>query len=147
MLYDTRWDEKLPTTYKTAEELKISEKEHTALQQVMQMLESGEIAERDLYQHLVHQTKPKVLHMGSTRCSTACGTAACIGGWVAILTDEENIDEYVWGQNWLNNPRAPLHNLYWQHTRGRTTTAQAAQAIKNFLTTGDPNWASVLERA
>lgn len=142
MLYDKKWDEKLPVNnFKSAAELGISEKVHAALQQVLQMLESGEIVEKERGpgKYVWKQNDPKVLWMATYKDNTACGTAACIGGWAAILMGI-NSRQHVWEQK---RARGPLHHLYWGHV-WPTTPQQAAQAVRNFLVTGNPNWDAVL---
>jgi len=134
----------------SAETLGISPYRHTILQQVADLLEREQLK----------------LDMG-TSCSLesaeeeveqveACGTHACIGGWMAILErnggklpryitreDEQTAYQVVLrevGDNGLH----PLHDLFYDTLNSGVTPAQGAQAIRNFLHTGNPDWDSVL---
>lgn len=145
MLYDKKWDEQLPVdNFMSAKELRVSAEEHIALQQVLKMLESGEIQDIDPIKPIRFQPVPKGLFMSSTGCQTACGTAACIGGWVATLMDVDPA-YYVWDYGSDGKYRhKPLRQLYFGNL-GITPSKQAAQALRNFLTKGNPDWKDVMK--
>lgn len=145
MLYDKKWDQQPAENCLSAEELQISTEEYTALKQVLQMLESGEIQTLDPNKRVDRQQVPKGLWMATSSTFTACGTAACIGGWVAALM-RVDMDSYVNRYHCYSvYGESPLNELYWGHVEGDTTTKQAAQAIRNFFVTGNPMWAAVLK--
>lgn len=85
-------------------------------------------------------------------CVTSeCGTVACIGGWVAILggyTIPERINHYVSHASVISALYYPLRNLpsgsLLRKRAWAATPAQAARAVRNFLTTGRPAWESVV---
>jgi len=134
MLYDKKWDKELPVdTFKSATELKITVEEHTALQQVLQMMENGEIKDYNPYNVLSEQ-RGKVLSMPLAYRKYKCGTVACIGGWAAILMGK-NPAGYV-GMSFSPS----LHNLYYGKLCD-VKVKEAITALRNFLTTGKPNWA------
>lgn len=136
--------EQLP--FKSATELGISTKEHGALIEVLDMLESGKLT------HVLPTddlSLPRGEYLFSMNCEGwECGTPACIGGWVARLlkaSPEEYVSKYRVRGSF--GPPHPLYELYWNDDAisGDTTVAQAAQGLRNFLQTGEPAWAAVLE--
>jgi hypothetical protein len=128
----------------TPEDLKIEERDHAALIQVLGMLERGELV-HERTRDKGHSFNPQVPNGFNMECSgtkTACGTVACIGGWVAYLTGRSN--EYV---NSLEELDCSLQELYWGNTNERTTPDQAASALRNYLTLGEPRWGEVMHRS
>lgn len=145
MLYDKKWEKQLPVdSFLSPEALQITQQEHAALQQVLRMLESGEISDLNPDKDVRYQFVRKGLWMATSSATTACGTTACIGGWVAAFM-KVGMDTYVFRYH-ENSIEAdsPLHELYWGNIEETTTTKQAAQAIRNFLTTSNPDWKTVL---
>lgn len=133
----------LAQNFMTPTALKISDAEFEALVKVLGMLERG-----DLIQHGAwvsnedgwgfRPTIPNGFNMSCSGERTHCGTVACIGGWVAILTGRGH--EFVNGMPGDH----PLYKLCWSNTDSTTTTEQAAIALRSYLTTGDPCWADAL---
>ena len=114
--------------YRSAEALGIEQWEHDGLVALIGPLSRGELT----------------LHMSPTVSN--CGTAACIGGWVALRSGIKYfpVTEYV-----LSALGRQLEALYYPwNTKGFGATApQAARAIVNFLTLGDPRWDDVMRGA
>lgn len=118
MLYDKKWDEKLPVdNFLSAEELKIPDQERQDLIQVLGMFERGEIPSR-LF-NMGHTGKPE------------CGIPGCILGWCYTF------NKYTFAGS------LELTGLFWPVWRG-ATPAQAGKAVRNFLTTGDHKWEEIL---
>ena len=130
----------------THEELDISCEEKCALVRVMEGLESG------LYVHSKDDSEgtpegKRAFNLGvSCDDSYVCGTVGCIGGWVGFELKKSTRDShgYVFA-----NEHSSLGPLYfptvletWEYEK--ITPAQAACAIRNFLSTGDPGWGEIL---
>lgn len=119
----------LMKTFRTARELYIAPWEQENLIEVLRMLETGEI--------------PSYLFNMGTR-GNGCGTPACIGGWVARL---QGLDERIYVESCYDSwRRHPLYRIFWDETSGSITRTQAATALRNFLTVGDPLWNDVIPR-
>ena len=129
----------LAQSFMTHTELGVTAEEHTALIAVLGMLERGE---------LVHSSRnhsiPDGFNMGT--CGYSCGTTACIGGWVAALVGKDQV-------NYVHSHfcGSPIRSLYWPNKDGipedkysGITPAQAAFALRSFLSTGKPNWAEAM---
>lgn len=134
----------LAQNFKTATDLGITEAEQEALIKVLGMLERDE---------LVHYRRPAFIcwsqvepdipngfNMETQGIRKPCGTVACIGGWVAFLIGQSQ-DDYV---NKAEDVDGGLHDLYWGHVDADTTPAQAALAVRNYLTDGDPRWNEIV---
>ena len=137
----------LAPNYKTATELGISEKLHGALILVKGMLERDEIVhatrDYDVDDYPLPEAAPEVwkFNMSDWRTKVTfaggpCGSVACIGGSCEWLLKERLSD--------ADEDRAM--ELFYPHEVGSSsnwseiTPAQAARAIGNFLTTGEPKW-------
>lgn len=129
----------LAQNFKSAAELGIAEAEHQALITVLGMLERGEL--KDIGQSDNCHRGDKLFTMDS--CGSGCGTAACIGGWVAALTGHIK-KQYEYVHNYQHV--GPLCDLYWneQAIDSNATVTQAAVALRSFLVTGDANWSEAL---
>lgn len=133
----------LAQNFKTPAELGIEELEFGALTKVLGMLERGELIHEPRMKGNIFD--PQVQNGFCMACSgiqTSCGTVACIGGWVAILMGNKgpSINEYV---N-LVEGSSSLRDLYWGRSRRNVTPAQAAIALRNYLTHGEPRWEEAL---
>lgn len=124
----------LAQNFMKATELEIAESELQALIKVLGLLERGELT----HTPCSDQIKGECFSMNMTHAKTDCGTAHCIGGWVATIT---NVDpsKYVY-----SNQFGKIGKLYfpWGQVEGwsQITTEQAASALRSFLTHGDPRW-------
>lgn len=121
MLYDKKWDEKLPVdndNFLSAKDLNIPEQERLDLIRVLGMFERGLIPTRLFDMRVVGAPQ--------------CGIPGCIIGW--IQTFEE------WGASYRGVDYKGLFSVEWADA----TPAQAGQAVRNFLTTGDHKWQEIL---
>lgn len=118
----------LANSFKSAEELKITECEQRALVKVLGMLERGELVESGKA-----PTVPNGFNMGVLRTEAKCGTVGCILGW-AIMVDNQAFPR---GCTHVTIPLFTPHN-YWTKSY---TVAQAAHALRTYLVTGTPDWA------
>lgn len=117
----------LAQNFKTTADLGITDAEIEALIKVLGMLERGELKR-------AKTTKEKgtnLFHMGEW--GYGCGTPACIGGYVALLTCQDQA-EYV---QFLHS--GPLHDLYWGPIHGKVSVEQAAIA-QPAMRTGTKPW-------
>lgn len=128
----------LAQNFKTPADLKITDAEFDALAKVLGMLE------RDELQHVKPlQNVPNGFNMADWHYKQHCGSACCIGGWVQRLF---KIDLAPCG-----GKTPALDRLFYPHQPGtrlsQITTAQAAVAVRNYLTHGEPRWEEALETA
>ncbi len=134
----------LAQNFKTAADLKVTEAEFDALKHVLAMLERQELhpeKHRDRNGQY-SPTKPGGFNMNCTYEQNECGTIGCIGGWCAVtmgLSDRIEINRYV---KVLHSHS--LYDLYWSRCNETITPSQAAIAVRNFLTDGEPRWSEAL---
>ncbi len=130
----------------TCEELDIREDERNALLVVKEKLLNG------YYRHVKNAswlkkelTKPG-FNMSYSYVPTKYGVICCLGGYVAQemgLKDEQEIHSYVV----RTSSFAVSNSLYFPddvESYSNITPNQTAQAIANFLKTGNPAWGSVV---
>lgn len=124
----------LAQNFKSATDLRIEDRELDALIKVLGMLERGELKDAKS----PNEQGENLFHMGEW--GNGCGTAACIGGYVAMLLRQDQA-EYV-----AHRHSASLHDLFWGKGsfRDGAKTHQAAAALRSYLTTGEANWAEAL---
>jgi len=130
----------MKTPLKTADQLGISDKVYKALLEVKHEFEAGNISPSQFCMAVV-RTHPM-----------ECGTIACIGGWVGIYM---NLGVEA-THKMVCSSYGPIRALYFPD-RDKTfpicgkkdaytaSPTQAAQAIDNFLLTGEPKWDEVME--
>lgn len=128
----------LARSFKTATDLGISEVERDALIKVLGMLERGELVHgaRSMKDH---PTRLRVFNMGDWHC----GSAGCLGGWTEYVGGLEQLSLHERSYN-----SEGLHQLFYPDGAGFCTplemsnisTQQAAHALSNYLTTGEPRW-------
>jgi hypothetical protein len=133
----------LARNFLDASTLKVSENELQALIKVLGMLE------RDEFEH--HTERKDIrnkygFNMGcyhSLRSNEhSCGTQGCIMGWANYFdnTTFSDISE--------SSSDIEVLNLFYADFASRLTSVrpeQAAQALRNFLTTGKSDWRSILD--
>lgn len=129
------------------------------LKKVLTLLKSNKLVhEKYIYDAAIEDEC--VFNMDIAGSSTACGSAACIGGWNYILTNELDPASLKWQD--LNNVRGYVQNnrhstitdLYfpcvrdgeeWRDVKYNSiTTQQAIVAIENYLEYRDPRWIEIL---
>lgn len=134
----------LAQNFMAAIELGIAEKERAALIQALAMFERGEVdyAGGPIEWLLPWSEKPQFFNMRNTIGRAECETVACICGWAMALADDIRLFE---------KPTPALSRLFmFNHLISDTdpvwnaTPFQAALALRNYLTTGEPNWTEVI---
>jgi|ERR1700722_2093707 len=131
----------LAQNFKTATDLGIEDVELEALIKVLGMLERGEIKAPPPKANFGSTPNPNIAPtmfcMSFIKAGGECGTAACILGWAQIVADNDDIFEVTKG------PCEALFYPYDEAIRCRNP-AQAAIALRNFLTFGEPRWHEAL---
>lgn len=107
----------LAQNFKTPTALGISDIEFESLVKVLGMLERGEIEKEQFDMRDVWHP---------------CGAPACLIGWAG----------HVSGRELFTGRRS--QDLFLLFASRRATPAQAAIALRNYLTTGEANWAEAL---
>lgn len=130
----------LMQNFKSAKELDLGQDELDAHVKVLGMLERGELRHRN---GSLDRAGDR-FDMGVIAIKHCCGTVGCIGGWVAMTMgfNEEAADYYV------DMTSGSQRRLYYPDGRlvgyESITVDQAARALRNYLTTGEPLWEEVL---
>jgi hypothetical protein len=120
--------------------LGISPTAQTALIKVLGMLERGELH----HCRRGDDIKPNGFNLANHRVELACGTVACIAGWADILARPRrlNLLRQAAKSAALTDLFAP-EDLSWH----AVTPEQAACALRNYLTLGEPRWNDALAGA
>jgi hypothetical protein len=135
----------LAQNFKTAVELGISDAEVEALIKVLGILERGEV--EHVVPSLLVGPQPDYSagytgHFNMIRVATRedCGTVACILGTARLLCGLHLFPEW--------EAMSSLKSLFWPFRLGTffrdIIPAQAAIALRNYLTTGAPRWEEAL---
>jgi hypothetical protein len=126
----------LAQNFKTAEELGLADVEAEALVTVLRMLERGEIGREEFHMGHFQQT---------------CKTPACICGWAHHISRGRAFPELVSPcgplilYRRLNSSISELFRLTQARgSGGEITPAQAAVALRNYLTHGETRWADAM---
>lgn len=135
----------LAQNFKTPADLRITDAEFAALARVLAMLERGELrhVEDDACNF------ENGFNMGTIRRVEQCGTTACICGWAQIISDVPVFESFeaTDAEEWREQPDA-LIELFkfgrYSHEVDRISDAQAAIALRNYLTNGEPCWEEAL---
>lgn len=120
----------LAQNFKTAADLGITDKEFNALAKVLGMFERNEIK--------ADRFSMRALH---------CGTTACIKGWCQIVSMDIHMFQNCWDRessSWRPNPINELFGYQGTAAREKRTPSQAATALRNYLTHGEPRWAEAM---
>jgi hypothetical protein len=150
----------LAQNFKSAEDLAITDLEHTALVRVLAMLERGElthIPSRDYVESNIPNGFSMDVFCVKTGRGPGCRTVACILGW-ARETETDDIGRYFMfarvegifchSESWSDRSVGPLADLFMiggrANYRHGVTTEQAASALRNYLTIGEAHWDEVL---
>jgi hypothetical protein len=120
--------------------LGISATAQAALIKVLGMLERGELH----YCRRGDDIRPNGFNLANHRVELACGTVACIAGWADIAARPRrlNLLRQAAKRAALADLFAP-ENLSWHAVRPE----QAACALRNYLTLGEPRWSDVIAGA
>jgi hypothetical protein len=131
----------LASSFLSADQLGLSTKQHGALIGVLGMLERGEL------RHVTAYGDDDVA--GFNMGTFACGSVHCIGGWADRLygTDFHTLS-LLWGANqdcrFLLLYELLYGDLDAQVELEDVSVAEAAEALRNYLTTGSARWLQVL---
>lgn len=134
----------LAQNFKTVAQLKITDAEFDALAKVLGMLERGELKHQRGFGSSYNKDHFG-FNMGDWCTRNECGTTACIGGWVALFTGRDP-------KNYVHSAVGAMRELYFPKaddghllgTMNQITTDQAAIALRNYLTHGEPRWDEAL---
>lgn len=134
----------LAQNFMTAADLGLDDKQYAALVGVLGMLERGEVLWSDYRER---QDKGLRFNMSDFEYGHRCGTVCCIGGLADHVFHTDLGDRAV-----MMADGNPLSQLFFVedesgdniHALYDIKTEQAAQALRNYLTTGAPKWAEVL---
>ncbi len=115
----------LAQNFMTAKDLRIRDNEHAALITTLYALERGELDDK--------------FDMDTWWAETPCGSIGCIAGWAWHFMRGRKIsfDEFTMYAT-LDELFVPALGTY------SINTAQAASALRNYLTHGKPMWEEVL---
>lgn len=137
----------LTANWKAAAELGLSDHEHAALIGVLRRMEAGELKlQPDLRWTLKDRHHERrycgLFNMGCFALDTACGTVACIAGTADLLygtdfTGTTLQTDGARGELFF----APLPSA----DRSTITVAEAAWALRNYLTRGEPDWHEIFQ--
>jgi hypothetical protein len=131
----------LAQNFKTAKDLKITEPQREALMKTLVLMETDKLI------HVVEQSQycevsPQFtghFNMCDWKGKIGCGTVCCIGGTaelVGAVSFQGKLDDNL---QKLFFPDVAYYD-YWIFI----TVDQAAQALRNYLTTGKANWENIL---
>lgn len=130
----------LAQNFKTPADLKITNAEFDALRKVLGMLERDEVphAPPPLAFKNVPASEPVYFNMDSWSAPSSCGTVCCIGGLAEMVGNL--------GLGSLTRDKRPaLAPLFYPKCSDHLITpSQAAIALRNYLTTGEPRWAEAI---
>lgn len=112
----------LAQNFKTPNALGIEDAGFEALVKVLGMLEREEIPAENFRMEFWNE-------------KFSCGTVHCIGGWAqAVAATKEIFNTCTAGLGDLFYPRPGCESAW------RASRAQAAVALRNYLTSGEPRW-------
>jgi hypothetical protein len=131
----------LAQNFKTADELGLSEVAYNALVTVLGMLERGEIDAE-------HFDMDEWWAPGRDQRGRFCGSVGCIGGWAVFVAERAGHGSECWKSPRPAHPRelTPWNELFYPLDLDAwfATPAQAAHALRNYLISGNPQWALVM---
>ena len=136
----------IPNEFKSAEQLYLSEKQKEALVRTLELLENGKLLHvRDFCPEIDKKGEKFTGHfnMAYWRAKDSCRTVACIGGTAELISGVKFLDP----NKFIGGHFPPkLNELFFRPTGhfNSKTPAQAAKALRNYLTTGDAQWSTVL---
>lgn len=138
----------LAQAFLTSAELGITDAELDALIKVLGMLERQEVEYAKARGTPPDDVTPTAFNMGWVFGVGECGTTACLCGWAKELSGDRSLFEWLFGEGgvrhpinglFLTNSPIPAVSGLWD-----ATPNQAAIALRNHLTTGEPRWSEAL---
>lgn len=140
----------LAQNFMTAAELGLDKRERAALVQVLGMLERGELRhvpvkhDRFLSVRATQDAALGLFNMNDWASESECGTALCIRGTAEAIM-RTSFSYPVWGtRQYEKIEDLFMYSMYRGYAREDVAVPQAAQALRNYLTTGEARWAEVL---
>lgn len=132
----------LAQNFKTAADLKITDRQKDALIKTLVLLETGKLVQWPTknfpYKKSLSDDFFGYFNMNEWSCKYQCGTVACIGGTAERVGNLVNHE--LRRASAYNNP---LHQLFYPPTLTYfdiITLDQAAVALRSYLTTGHACW-------
>lgn len=139
----------LAQNFKSAADLEISQPQLEALIKTLVLMETGEIKfvhldEKSFESSVEGKSHEGLFNMNVWNAFTPCGTVCCIGGTA----------EYVGKVNFpggcMEGMPEGLDRLFYpyelpDHQWNDITVEKGAQALRNYLTYGEPRWKEVME--
>ncbi len=136
----------LAQNFKTPADLKISDAEFDALFKVLGMLERDEVRRAETYTMRLaenHGTTPMGFHMGTFYgANEECGTVCCICGWAEFVGHLPAGS--LMRARFFNSGLMKLFDPTGTFDSDKIGTQQAAIALRNYLTHGEPRWDEAL---
>jgi hypothetical protein len=134
----------LAQNFKTATDLGITDAQRSALQKTLVLMETGKMqhvpAGSDLKPLMDPGEYAGLFTMHLTYADADCGTAGCIRGTAQMISGVYfDVCDLTTGLNDLFYEWAPCKN--WD-----PSVEQAAIALRNYLTFGEPRWADAAQR-
>ena len=111
----------------------MTSEEIAALKKVRDGLASGE------YVHFYDNSKVTKKFI----MDQSCGSAACIGGWMAVEMSIEDAKRYVCNSGLEGDMKDLFYPNPGTMSWSEITAAQAVQAIDNFLIDRNPRWEEI----
>jgi hypothetical protein len=133
----------LQKTFKSADELGLDEDSYKVLHQVLSLLETGEISEAKFNMYIIGIEIKRSL---SVEEKISCGTPRCILGWAEVFSKKH----FTWPHPYNPQTSAQIDELYRlfypYHSKKAwdASTGQAAETLRNYLTTGKENWKQIM---
>lgn len=137
----------LAQNFMAACDLDITKAEFSALQKTLVMLETGKIVHAPIGDGYYPNQGPFTGQFNMCHWNSAhdCGTIACIGGTAELIG---NVRFNIHNRNRPNNG---LYRLFMpdlpESIWNDITPAQAATALRSYLTTGDADWPAAMARS
>lgn len=140
----------LAQNFQSAEKLLITERQRQALIKTLTLLETNKLKHFPRKRQTFHIAEDKLslnftgqFNMDVWLAKTSCETVACIGGTAEL------VGQVDFGSNHMTLP-TNLRKLFYPDFENSfvdyddITVDHAAQALRNYLTTGKPCWHDVL---
>lgn len=136
----------LMQNFKSASDLEISEEQRSALIKVLVLLETGNLVHvsvdyKTCSPYYDHLSFCGLFNMSDWISNRECGTVCCIGGAAEL------VGGVSFASNVATHATHTLRRLFYPKgvdDWNAITSEQAACALRNYLTIGEPKWESVV---
>jgi hypothetical protein len=129
----------LAQNFKTADDLGLTDQHLDALIKTLALMDSGKLTHVINYDYVWANGRTEFtahFNMADWSAPSECGTVCCIGGTA------EYVGNISFGE--IKNTNQKLHDLFYPYVVeagwDKITIAQAAIALRSYLTTGDARW-------